>query len=74
MMKRTTIYIDDSLRHALQLKALESRYSVSELISEAVKFSLAEDHSDIETYKTRKKEPKVSFEKVLKRLKKNGKI
>jgi len=74
MMKRTTIYIDDSLHRALRLKAVESRHSVSELISESVRFSLAEDSSDIEAYHARKKEPAMSFESVLKRLKSNGKI
>ena len=73
-MKRTTIYIDESLRHALRLKAIESHHSVSELISDAVRFSLAEDYLDIESYHARKKEPALSFENVLKRLEKYGKI
>ena len=74
MMRRTTIYIDETLRRALQLKAVESRHSVSKLIGDAVRFSLAEDSLDIESYRARKKEPTISFEKLLKRLKKNGKI
>lgn len=74
MMKRTTIYIDESLRRALRLKAIESQHSVSELISEAVRLSLAEDSLDIESYHNRKKEPVISFENVLQRLKENGKI
>ena len=73
-MKRTTIYIDESLHRALQLKAIESHHSVSELISDAVRLNLAEDSLDIESYHARKKEPVMSFESVLKRLKDNGKI
>lgn len=74
MMKRTTIYIDESLHQALQLKAIESHHSVSEIISDAVRFNLAEDSLDIESYHIRKKEPSISFENVLKRLKDDGKI
>jgi hypothetical protein len=74
MMKRTTIYIDESLHRALRLKAIESHHSVSDLISEAVRFTLAEDALDIKSYHDRKKEKSASFEYVLKRLKKNGKI
>jgi hypothetical protein len=74
MMKRTTIYVDESLHRALRLKAVESHHSVSELISDAVRVSLAEDADDIQAYHARKKEPVSSFEDVLARLKKNGKI
>jgi len=73
-MKRTTIYIDESLHRALRLKAIESHRSVSELISDAVRFNLAEDSLDIESYHTRKKESTISFESVLKHLKNSGKI
>ena len=73
-MKRTTIYIDESLHRALRLKAIESHRSVSELISDAVRFNLAEDSLDIESYHIRKKESTISFESVLKHLKNSGKI
>lgn len=74
MMKRTTIYFDDALHRALRLKAIESHHSVSELISDAVRLSLAEDADDVEAYNARKRETRVSFEDALKHLKKNGKI
>ncbi|MCF7893857.1 MAG: ribbon-helix-helix domain-containing protein, partial [Candidatus Omnitrophica bacterium] len=50
-MKRTTVYLDEALHRALQLKAIESDHSVSELINNAIKFLLAEDSSDIEAYR-----------------------
>ncbi len=73
-MKRTTVYLDEALHRALQLKAIESHHSVSELINNAIKFILAEDSLDIETYRKRKNEPSISFENALKKLKENGKI
>jgi hypothetical protein len=73
-MKRTTVYLNEALHRALQLKAIESRHSVSELINNAIKFILVEDSSDIETYRKRKNEPSISFENALKKLKEDGKI
>lgn len=73
-MKRTTVYLDESLHRALQLKAIENHNSVSELINNAIRFTLAEDSLDIEAYHKRKNETSLSFENVLKKLKQNGKI
>lgn len=73
-MKRTTVYLDEALHRALQLKAIESHHSVSELINNAIKLILAEDSSDIEAYRKRKDEPSISFENALKKLKENGEI
>ena len=73
-MKRTTVYLDESLHRALQLKAIENRHSVSELINNAIRFILAEDSLDIEAYHKRKKETSLSFENILKKLKQDGKI
>jgi hypothetical protein len=73
-VKRTTIYLDEQLHHALHIKALETKHSVSDLISESVKYSLAEDAADYEAFEDRKNEPAVTFQSVLKKLKKNGKI
>ena len=73
-MKRTTVYLNESLHHALQLKAIESHHSVSKLINDAIRFTLTEDSLDIEAYHKRKNEPSISFENALKKLKENGKI
>ena len=72
--KRTTVYLDSDLHHALRIKAAETENSMSELVSEAVKLSLAEDATDIAAFKERRKEPSLAFDNVLKRLKANGKI
>lgn len=72
--KRITVYFDSQIHRALKLKAAETERSVSELINEAVKLSLAEDADDIVAFENRAGEPNLLFEDVLKDLRKRGKI
>ena len=72
--KRTTIYLDTDLHHALRIKAAETDNSMSELVSEAIKLSLAEDAIDTAAFEERSKEPSLAFDNVLKKLKADGKI
>ena len=72
--KRTTIYLDSDLHHALRIKSAETDYSMSELVEEAVKLSLAEDSIDLAAFRERKREPSLPFEDVVKKLRKDGKI
>ena len=72
--KRATIYLNSALHHALRLKAAETEHTISELVNEAVSFALAEDCVDLNAYEERRKEPAITFESFLKKLKKNGKI
>ena len=74
MNKRTTIYIDPSLHRALRLKALETGQSISQIINDAVRQALAEDEEDIRAFEERAAEPVLSYEAVLKDLKKHGKL
>jgi hypothetical protein len=72
--KRATVYFDPFLHRALRLKAAATERSISELVNEAVKASLAEDVSDIEAFEVREKESDYAFEDVVKDLKRRGKI
>lgn len=72
--KRATIYLDSELHHALRLKAVETERSISELVNEAIKYALIEDSIDLSVFEQRRSEPLLTFEDVLKKLKKNGKI
>jgi hypothetical protein len=72
--KRATIYFDADLHRALRLKAAETEQSVSELVNEAVKLSLAEDVEDLAAFEERASEPNLPFEEVLKDLRQRGKI
>ncbi len=72
--KRATIYLDSDLHKALRIKSAETDHSMSEIVSDAIKYSLAEDSIDLAAFEERKNEPLIAFEDVLKKLKKNGKI
>ena len=74
MNKRTTIYLDPDLHRALRIKALETERSVSDLINEAVRQALTEDEEDLQAFERRAAEPVVSYEAVLRDLKKHGKL
>ena len=72
--KRTTIYLDPDLHKALRLKAVSISRSVSELVNDAVRGVLVEDAEDITAFEERDKEPLISYEEMVKRLKKDGRI
>ncbi len=74
LTKRSTIYLDPDLHKALRLKAVETERSISDLVNEAVKNVLIEDSIDLKAFEELKNDPVFSFEEVLKKLKKNGKI
>jgi plasmid stability protein len=72
--KRATVYFDPELHRALRLKAAETGRSLSDLVNSAVRLSLAEDADDLSAFDTRVREPTVNFEKVVKDLKRRGKL
>ncbi|OGN90349.1 MAG: CopG family transcriptional regulator [Chloroflexi bacterium RBG_13_46_14] len=72
--KRTTIYLDPALHKALRLKAIAASKSVSELINEAIREAFEEDYDDITAFEERVNEPLVSYDAMIKSLKKDGKI
>ena len=72
--KRATVYFDAQLHRALRLKAAETDRSLSDLVNEAVRLSLAEDAEDLAAYKQRASEPDLVFEDVVAELKRSGKI
>ncbi len=72
--KRATIYFDPDLHKALRLKAVETSRSVSELVNEAVKEALSEDAEDLLAFDERADEPLISYDEMVKRLKKDGRI
>lgn len=72
--KRTTIYLDSELHRALRLKAASTSRPVSELVNDAVREALTEDVEDIEAFEIRDKEPLLSYEEMLKKLRKDGHI
>ena len=72
--KRATVYFDPDLHKALRLKSVETSRSVSDLVNEAVREALSEDAEDLAAFEERVKEPLVSYEEMVKRLKKDGRL
>ena len=72
--KRTTIYFDPSIHRALRIKSAELERTVSDLVNEAVRLSLAEDAEDLAAFEERAHEPNLPFEEVVRDLKRRGKI
>jgi predicted transcriptional regulator len=70
--KRATVYLDSQLHRALRLKAVETDRSVSDIVNEAVRQSLAEDAADLAAIRERAHEPWLRFEDVVKDMKKRG--
>ncbi|HPD58337.1 MAG TPA: hypothetical protein PKW17_13925 [Smithellaceae bacterium] len=71
---RATVYLDPALHKALRLKAVETSQSLSKLVNDAIKEALAEDAEDIAAFTQRAKEPLISYEAMIKKLKKDGRI
>jgi len=72
--KRATIYLDPQIHKALKLKALETSRSVSDLVNQAVREALAEDADDLAAFEQRADDPLVSYDEMVRRLKKDGRI
>jgi hypothetical protein len=73
-VKRATVYFDPAMHQALRHKSLETSRSLSDLVNEAVRQSLAEDADDLEAFDERVHEPLVSYETILKELKADGRL
>lgn len=72
--KRATVYFDEDVHRALRLRAAESDRSISEMVNDAVRQTLAEDADDLAALEDRKKEPTVDFAGFVRDLKKRGRL
>ena len=72
--RRTTVYFDSVIHRALRLKAASTDQSLSDLVNAAVRESLAEDAEDFEAFESRAEEPDLSFEALVKDLRRSGKL
>jgi hypothetical protein len=72
--KRATVYFEPEIHRALRLKAATSDKSISDMVNDAVKLTLAEDAEDLEAFEKRKREPNLDFEQFVKALKRRGKL
>ena len=63
--KRATVYFDPEIHRALRLKSAATERSISDVVNEAVKLSLAEDADDLAAFDSRAREPALDFDKVV---------
>jgi hypothetical protein len=66
--KRTTIYLPPEIHRALKRKAVVVDRSLSDLVTEAVRSSLAADTEDLGVFSKRSRERSVPFEAIVDRL------
>ncbi|MGB5570741.1 MAG: CopG family transcriptional regulator [Sedimenticolaceae bacterium] len=74
LSKRSTVYFEPEIHHALRVKAANTHQSVSEVVNEAVRLALREDQEDLSAFEERAAEPTLSYEALLKDLKSHGKL
>jgi hypothetical protein len=74
LRKRAPVYFDPAIHRALKIKATETTRSISDIVDDALRRELAEDEEDLRAFEERATEPRLSFDKVLKDLKADGKV
>ena len=72
--KRATVYFEADVHRALRLKAAASDRSISDMVNDAVKATLAEDAADLAAFSERKKDKSLSFDTFVQGLKRRGRI
>lgn len=72
--KRATVYFQPEVHKALRLRAAANDRSISDLVNEAVRVSLAEDAADLTAFDRRKKERSESFDSFVRGMKRRGLI
>ena len=72
--KRATVYFQADIHKALRLRAAANDRSISDMVNDAVRVSLAEDAADLAAFDRRKKERSVSFESFVQSMKRRGLI
>jgi hypothetical protein len=72
--KRATVYFEAEIHKALRLRAAANDRSISDIVNEAVRVSLAEDAADLSAFGKRKRERSESFDSFVQGMKRRGLI
>jgi hypothetical protein len=69
--KRVTVYLEPDLHKALRLKvkAVETSTSISKLVNNAVRETIAKDSEDFAAFEGRVGDPLISYDVMVKKLK-----
>ena len=71
---RATIYFDADVHRALRLRAAACNRSISDMVNEAVRMTLAEDADDLRDADQRQDEESIGFEEFVSSLRNSGRI
>jgi len=71
---RATIYFDADVHRALRLRAAACNRSISDMVNEAVRVTLAEDADDLKDVDQRQYESSSSFEEFVTNLRGSGRL
>jgi hypothetical protein len=74
--KRAPIYLDPALHDVLRQKAAEADTSISEIVNEVVRQSLAdyEEAEDLADLERRRAEPNIPFDDFIADMKRRGRL
>lgn len=72
--KRATVYFDPEVHKALRIRAAANDQSISDMVNDAVRASLAEDAADLAAFDKRRRERSVSFDSFVQGMKRRGLI
>ena len=72
--KRATVYFEAEVHKALRLRVAANDRSISDLVNDAVRVSLAEDATDLSAFDRRRKERSVCFDSFVQGMKRRGLI
>ncbi|HEU4652870.1 MAG TPA: hypothetical protein VFS47_02740 [Steroidobacteraceae bacterium] len=67
--KPATVYFEPALHRAIRLKAAHTHQTVSEIVNDALRLALREDHEDLAAFEDRVAERVISYQALLKDLK-----
>jgi hypothetical protein len=73
-IKRATVYFDADVHRALRLRAAACNRSISDMVNEAVRVTLAEDADDLRDADQREGEQSISFDEFVTSLRDSGRI
>jgi hypothetical protein len=71
--KRVIVFFESDVYKALRRRAAASRHSLSDLVNDAVRISLAQDTADLDVFDARAREKAITFESFVAGMRRRGK-
>jgi hypothetical protein len=71
---RATVYFSPDIHKALRLRSAETGTSISQIVNEAMRLSLADEAADLDSFLLHDEEKNMSFETFICGLRRRGRI